>query len=81
MNSQQRVRSRDVTLGPGARAAAERYGILESDLKLARAVSVATNEMPQYLVVISRLPEPDGRRVQMSCLHETPGHIVSVRLT
>lgn len=78
MTGQQRVRSRDVTLGPGARAAAERFGIQESGLKLARALSYSTNDMPQYLVVIGQLP--DGRRVQMSCLHETPGHIVSVRL-
>lgn len=78
MNARDRVRSSDVTLSDAAKSAAERYDILPSELRLARALSVSTHETAQFLVVLATLP--DERRVRLYCSPGQPAHVVTFTL-
>lgn len=68
-----------VTLGDQARAAAARHLIPEPDVRRARAISTSSYETPEWLVVISTLP--DGRRVEMRCELAHPERVARLRLT
>ena len=68
----------EVTLSCGARAECARLGIAEPVARRARARPSSSHERPMYLVVTAELP--DGRRLQMSCRHDRPHHVASLRL-
>lgn len=68
----------DVTLSPGARATCSRLGVPEPALQRARVASASEMEQPTYLVIYGQLE--DGRTILMSCQHDRPWHIISVRL-
>lgn len=67
----------DITLSPGARATCQRLGITEVDVRRARAGECSELEQPQYLVLYGELG--DGRPIVMSCQHDRPWHVISVR--
>jgi hypothetical protein len=71
------MHSTDITLSPGARATCERLGITEIEVRRARSSSVSERAQPQYLVVYGELE--GGRSIVMSCQHDRPWHVVSVR--
>ena len=67
-----------VTLSDRARAACRRLGIGEPTVERMRAGAVSTYDGGSYLVVEASLP--DGRRVRMTCRHDLPGHVCSLRV-
>jgi len=68
-----------VTLSERARSLLDQFGLVERDLKRARAGSASIAESPRYLVIRGDLP--DGRSVRMLCSFANPCHIVTFRPT